>query len=113
KKENEQRQAKLKILEQEASYQKLLLAKQAQQKKIIYSAIAIALLLTGYGLYRYIRKKRLQNKQEVLNERLRISRELHDEVGATLSGVALFSEIAKQKMEQHKTDDAQVYLHHI
>jgi two-component system sensor histidine kinase UhpB len=113
KKENEQRQAKLKILEQEASYQKLLLAKQAQQKKIIYSAIAIVLLLTSYGLYRYIRKKRLQNKQEVLNERLRISRELHDEVGATLSGVALFSEIAKQRMEEDRAGDAQVYLNHI
>ncbi|HTE13147.1 MAG TPA: histidine kinase dimerization/phosphoacceptor domain-containing protein, partial [Chitinophagaceae bacterium] len=48
-------------------------------------------------------KKRLQNQKEVLDERLRISRELHDEVGATLSGVALFSEIAKQKMEADHT----------
>ncbi len=113
KKENEQRQAKLKLLEQEAAYQKLLLAKQDQQKKIIYAGIAVAMLLIAYGFYWYIRKKRLQNRQEVLNERLRISRELHDEVGATLSGVALFSEIAKQKMVERKEADAAIYLNHI
>jgi signal transduction histidine kinase len=113
KKENEQRQAQLKLLEQEAAYQKLLLAKQDQQKKVIYTGIAVALLLIAGGFYWYIRRKKLQNRQEVLNERLRISRELHDEVGATLSGVALFSEIAKQKMEERKEADATIYLSHI
>jgi signal transduction histidine kinase len=113
KKESEQRQVQLQLLEKEAAYQKLLLAKQSQQKKILYTGIAVVLIFSGYGLYRYLRKKKLQNLQEVLNERLRISRELHDEVGATLSGVALFSEIAKQKMEQQLPGDAQVYLNHI
>jgi signal transduction histidine kinase len=90
-----------------------LFIKQNQQKKIAYAGVGVILILFGYILYRYIRKKRLQNQQDVLNERLRISRELHDEVGATLSGVALFSEIAKQKMELRQADDAQVYLNRI
>jgi signal transduction histidine kinase len=42
-----------------------------------------------------------------------ISRDIHDEVGATLSGVALFSEIAKEKIQQQKSEDAKVYLEHI
>ena len=113
KKENEQRRANEELMGKEVAYQKLLLAKQNQEKKIIYIGIAVALIAGGYLLYRYVRKRSQQNQQEVLNERLRISRELHDEVGATLSGVALFSEIAKQKMEQQQTSDAQVYLNHI
>jgi len=112
-KENEQRRANERLMQKEVAYQKLLLAKQNQQKRIIYTGIGMLLLVSGYALYRYLRKKRLQNQKEVLDERLRISRELHDEVGATLSGVALFSEIAKQKMEADHTADAQVYLSHI
>lgn len=111
--EAEKKEQDIKLLEKEAAYQKLLLAKQSQQKKTVYSGLAFFLLLTGYVIYRYMRKKRLDNVQEVLNERLRISRELHDEVGATLSGVALYSEIAKQKMEQNNPAGTREYLQHI
>ena len=47
------------------------------------------------------------------NIRVRISQDIHDEVGATLSGVALFSEIAKEKMKEHREEDAQEWLEHI
>ncbi len=59
KKENEKNQAKLKLLEQEAAYQKLFTAKQSLQKKIIFISIAIILALSGYGIYRYIRRKKI------------------------------------------------------
>lgn len=112
-KENEQRRAVEKLMEKEVSYQKLLIAKEKQERRIIYGCIAIVMLLSGYLLYRYLRRKKLETQKELLDERLRISRELHDEVGATLSGVALFSEIAKQKMEAQHPEDAQTYLLHI
>jgi len=38
-------------------------------------------------------------QQAVLNERLRISRELHDEVGATLSGIAMYSHLTKEQIK--------------
>lgn len=52
--------------------------------------------------HRTIRKERekANQKQAILNERLRISRELHDEVGATLSGIAMYSHLAKEQIER-------------
>ncbi|MBC7850246.1 MAG: hypothetical protein H7Y31_10945 [Chitinophagaceae bacterium] len=111
--ENEKNQARVTLLEKESAYQKLLAAKQNQQKKMLYAGIAILLLAGAFIVQRYIRRNKIQNQQDMLKERLRISRELHDELGATLSGVALFSEIAKQKMAQHNAEEVQHYLGHI
>jgi signal transduction histidine kinase len=113
KKDNEKNQAKLTLLEQEAAYQKLLASKENQQKKVIYISIAAILSLLGYFIFRYIRKKRLINQQEVLNERLRISRELHDEVGATLSGIAMYSHLTKEQIKDGKTKEVEKSLNNI
>lgn len=42
---------------------------------------------------------RARGEQSLLNERLRISRELHDEVGATLSGVAMYSHLSRNQLQ--------------
>lgn len=44
-----------------------------------------------------------KSQQAVLNERLRISRELHDEVGATLSGIAMYSHLTKEQIKSNQT----------
>lgn len=48
-------------------------------------------------------KVRLEEKiamqNAVMDERSRISRELHDEVGATLSGIAMYSHLAKEQVK--------------
>jgi signal transduction histidine kinase len=60
-------------------------------------------LAGGYGFYHYRRKKVLQNQQALMKERLRISRELHDEVGATLSGIAMYSHLTKEQIKAADT----------
>ena len=45
--------------------------------------------------------------------RNKISQDLHDEIGSTLSGVLLFSELAQKKMEQRHTGEVDTYLHRI
>ncbi|MEO7445554.1 MAG: sensor histidine kinase [Ferruginibacter sp.] len=113
KKENEKSQVKLKLLGQEAAYQKLLTSKENQQKKIIYSSIAVILALGGYSLYRYLRRKALQNQQQILKERLRISRELHDEVGSTLSGILMYSHLTREQIYAQKTVEVEKSLNNI
>jgi two-component system, sensor histidine kinase ChiS len=42
-----------------------------------------------------------KSKQAVLGERLRISSDLHDEVGATLSGIAMYSHLTKEQLKSN------------
>ena len=55
----------------------------------------------------------MQSEQEVLNERLRISRELHDEVGSTLTGIAMYSHLTKEQIKAAKTEDVERSLNKI
>ena len=64
---------------------------------------------TLIGLYSY----RFNELHRFYKFRTKVSQDLHDEVGATLSGVALFSEMAKQKMQLEQSSDAIMYLDRI
>ncbi len=50
------------------------------------------------------------SQQALMSERLRISRELHDEVGATLSGIAMYSHLTKEQMKMGKPDEIEKSL---
>jgi signal transduction histidine kinase len=133
-KEIDKNQNKLVLLSKENQLQAAITGKESQRKNFAYIAIATILLFSSYVYYRSVRNKNLsrqlaaslvelkdaqeqlikaEKEKEAENIRVRISRDIHDEVGATLSGVALFSEIAKQKMEKHPDHDVQQYLEHI
>jgi signal transduction histidine kinase len=133
-KEMLKKQSELELVSKESQLQTAVAAKENQQKKFAYAAVLAVLVFGGIIFYRYRQSNKLgkqlaaslvslreaqdqliktEKEKEAENVRVRISRDIHDEVGATLSGVALFSEIAIQKMEQHRPDDAQVYLNHI
>ena len=63
-------------------------------------ALAILLLIAGFIAYRYYALQRLR----LAHVRNKISQDLHDEVGATLSGIALYSYIAKQQNQQQSNE---------
>lgn len=66
------------------------------------------LLAGGFGFHRFRKYKNLKNKQALTSERLRISRDLHDEVGATLSGIVMYSHLAKShaKNNSHEVEQS-------
>jgi len=101
----------LKLLAAENKLKTKQAQKEIQQKKIAYTGIGALLLLGGYSFYRYTRKKHLQNKQAMTNERLRISSELHDEVGATLSGIAMYSHLIKGQLKSNNVSGVESSLH--
>ena len=73
---------------------------------------AAVVVLAGVGLSvtwlerRRARKKllKLENEQAVERERARIARDIHDEVGAGLTEVALLSELAQAQADDHGSE---------
>ena len=57
-------------------------------------------LFGGLGLFRFKEKKSQEKKNALLTERLRLSSELHDEVGSTLSGIAMYSHLAQSQLKE-------------
>jgi signal transduction histidine kinase len=51
---------------------------------------------------KYELSKRVERQQALLNERLRISRELHDDIGSTLGSISIYSEVAKKRTEKNE-----------
>lgn len=93
------------LLSSEKEYQTILAQKQRNEKNLVVGGTAMILLLSGLAFIRFRKQKILKSKQELLNERLRIGRELHDEVGATLSGIAMYSHVARDQLKNGKIND--------
>lgn len=69
--------------------------------------LVILLLIAGFIAYRYYTLQRLK----MAHLRNKISQDLHDEVGATLSGIALYSYIARQQNEDNQASAVSQSLH--
>jgi signal transduction histidine kinase len=112
-----------------AESEKLILAKEVEinkQKTWIYllSISGIALLLLGFLFYRYQNKKQEAKSQQIklleqenefvaiksslegqLNERVRISKEIHDDLGSSLTSISLLTEVLKSKVDGIKVPE--------
>ncbi len=71
-----------------------------------YFLIAIGLSAGVYILFRY----RLNQKLKLFEMRNRISQDLHDEIGASMSGINLLSQVAVEKLQHNKPEEAAEYL---
>jgi signal transduction histidine kinase len=49
--------------------------------------------------------EKLHSQKEMLNERLRISRELHDDIGSTLGSISIYSEVIKNRSKKNENAD--------
>jgi signal transduction histidine kinase len=112
-----------------AESEKVILAKEVEinkQKTWIYvlSIIGVALLLLGFLFYRYQNKKQEAKSQQIrlleqenefvavksslegqLNERVRISKEIHDDLGSSLTTISLLTEVLKTKIDGVKVPE--------
>lgn len=74
---------------------------------LLIVAVSLLLLIGGVVYAGFRQKLRL------VNLRQSISRDLHDEVGGTLSGIGFMSELTEKKLTQGDTEGAVVYLQKI
>jgi len=59
-----------------------------------------------FSLYQY----RVSQLKKLVKVRTKISRDLHDEVGSTLSGIGLLSEVAMQQLDKEKNNEVRSSL---
>lgn len=95
------------LLKKKEALQAVIVSSQRKQKNIVYGSSALILLLMGLGIIRFRKYQLLKGKESLNNERLRISRDLHDEVGATLSGISMYSHLAKDQIHESLYSDVQ------
>jgi len=105
--ESQKLEDQVQLLTQNNVLQKKLNSKQIQQRNTLYGCAGFVIVFAGFGFSRYRKNKNNKARQALLNERLRISRDLHDEVGATLSGIAMYSHVAKEQMKNSDNLEAE------
>ena len=74
--------------------------------------ILLCVAAVASGIY-IVYWHRIREVRKIYEVRNKISQDLHDEIGSTLSGVLLFSELAQKKMQQRHTGEVDTYLHRI
>jgi signal transduction histidine kinase/tetratricopeptide (TPR) repeat protein len=95
---NDQQQLKLAAQEKQLKEKELQVQKQLRNI-IIGSGIAL-LILAGFIFNRYQLKKKLEQQNELLSVRNNIARDLHDEIGSTLTSIKILSEVSKNNIEK-------------
>lgn len=103
--EFEKKEDEMKLLITENKSKFALTEKENQKKNITYATLGFLILTGGYGFYHFRKKRMLENRQAIVSERLRISRELHDEVGATLSGISMYSYLTTEQIKNSHLND--------
>ncbi len=93
-------QQQLELTRQGKELKEKELKAQKQLRNFIIGA-AIALLFLGAFMFnRYQLKKKLSQQEEMLAVRNNIARDLHDEIGSTLTSIKILSEVSKNNLQK-------------
>lgn len=109
----ERKEEQIKLLATGNLLKNTLAIKQNQQRNFAFAGIGVFLLAGVAGSYNYQRRRKAQLREALTNERLRINNELNDEVGATLSGLAMYCHLASDQIKVNNLDMAFKSLHTI
>lgn len=94
--ESEKKQDTIALLNKDKALQNLAIKKQKQTKNYLIAGFALVAVisLVGYSNYRTRQQLKLQTLRN------KIARDLHDDVGSTLSSIAIFSQMAQEQSRE-------------
>ncbi|MEP6713340.1 MAG: histidine kinase, partial [Ferruginibacter sp.] len=96
-------QQKLKLSQQQKQLNEKELQAQKQLRNFMIGGAVALLLIAGFIFNRYQLKKKLERQKELLAVRNNIARDLHDEIGSTLTSIKILSEVSKNNL--HKDNE--------
>jgi len=97
-KNNEQ---KLKIAEQEMELHEKELQREKLMKQLIIGGLLLAAIIAFILFSRYKLKRKLQEHRRIVSIRDNISKDLHDEIGSTLTSINILSNISQKAFTQN------------
>jgi signal transduction histidine kinase len=74
------------------------------KRNLILIGALLALVLAYLLFIRFRLKTRLSHQQTILDQRKRLSADLHDDVGATLSSISIYTEAIKTKLKNNEPE---------
>lgn len=94
--EVDKKQEQLAVVNKEKTIQSLELKKQKQAKNYFIAGLALFALLSFFVYWNY----RTRQKLKLQTLRNKIARDLHDDVGSTLSSISIFSQMAQEQSKE-------------
>jgi two-component system, NarL family, sensor histidine kinase UhpB len=96
----------LELAEKEKQLNNAAIKWQKQLRNITIAAALLSLLMAVVLFNRYQLRKKLQEQETLLAVRDNIAKDLHDEVGSTLSSIKILSELSHKNIEKDKEKSA-------
>ncbi len=95
----------LQLSEQEKRLKEKELKDQKLLQQVLVGAAVMLILFAGILFNRYKLKKKLEQQNQLLSVRNDIAKDLHDEIGSTLTSIKILSEVSKNNLgkDQQKT----------
>ncbi|MHA4739432.1 tetratricopeptide repeat-containing sensor histidine kinase [Dyadobacter sp. MSC1_007] len=107
--ETEKKDNQIALLNTESRLRKLQIEKQNFTRNGIIAGVLILFLLAGVLFNRFKLKKKIEQQQALINFRNDVARDLHDDIGSTLTSIKILSEISSNNLSKDQ-EKAGTYL---
>lgn len=100
----EKRETAIRLLNKDNALKALELETRKDERNLV---LISSLAILGFGLFfgnRFMALRKLATEKEVMENRLRLSADLHDDVGATLSSISIYTEAIKSKLKNNEPE---------
>ncbi len=99
-------QQQIQMAEQEKALKEKEINSQKIVRNFILAGVALIAILSWVLFNRYQLKRRILQQQELLLMRNHIARDLHDEMGSTLTSIKILSQVSKSNLQKDKEKSA-------